>query len=187
LSQIGPGTLAALGEEYVVHLRSLAGAKPRAVDKMPSNFLYAGFIHAILPDAKIIHVVRDPVDTCLSCYTKLFSGEQAFSYDLSELAQFYRDYQTLMEHWRKVLSSESFLEVRYEDVVGDLEGQARRLLEFLSLPWQDAVLEFHRTERAVRTSSLNQVRKEVYRTAIGRWRGHAANLQPLLKGLGIEG
>jgi tetratricopeptide (TPR) repeat protein len=186
MTRIDPDALAEMGLEYVSRLRKLAGDEPRVVDKMPSNFLYAGFIHMILPDAKMIHVVRDPVDTCFSCYTKLFLGDQRFSYDLSEIAQFYKNYETLMGHWRQTIASDNLLEVQYENVVADLEGQARRILEFLSLPWEASVLEFHRSDRVVRTSSLNQVRRPLYGTAIGRWQRHAAHLKPLLAGLGVN-
>ena len=104
---------------------------------MPSNFLYCGFIRLILPDARIVHCRRDPVDTCLSCYTKLFVGEQAFTYDLTELGQYHRAYQALMAHWRATLPASHFLEVDYEAVVEDVEGQTRRMLEFLGLPWDE--------------------------------------------------
>ena len=107
------------------------------VDKMPSNFALAGMIRLILPDARIIHCRRDPVDTCLSCYTKLFAGQQDFAYNLTELGRFHRAYQGLMAHWREILPASHFLEVDYEAVVDDVEAQARRMLDFLGLPWDD--------------------------------------------------
>ena len=115
----------------------LAQGRRHVVDKMPSNFLYAGLIRLILPDARIIHCRRDPVDTCLSCYTKLFTSEQAFSYDLAELGGFHSAYQALMAHWRAALPASHFLDVDYEAVVADLEAEARRILGFLGLPWDD--------------------------------------------------
>ena len=130
---------------------------------MPSNFLLAGLIRLILPDARIIHCRRDPVDTCLSCYTKLFAGEQAFAYDQTELGRFHRAYQALMAHWRAILPASHFLEVDYEAVVDDIERQARRMLDFLGLPWDEACCSFHETERPVRTASVNQVRQPIYR------------------------
>jgi hypothetical protein len=142
-------------------------------------------IRLTLPEARIIHCRRDPVDTCLSCYSKLFASEQSFTYDLAELGQFHRDYQALMEHWRAVLPASHFTEVDYEAVVEDTEGETRRLLDFLGLPWDDACLEFHRTARIVRTASVNQVRQPVYRTSSGRWRKHASNLGPLLAALQV--
>ena len=141
-----------------------------------------------MPDARIIHVRRDPVDTCLSCYSKNFTGANLpFTYDQTELGLFYRDYAALMAHWRATLPATHFLEVDYEAVVDDLEGQARRMIAFLGLAWDPACLEFHRTKRPVRTASVNQVRKPIYRGSVGRWRAHAAYLGPLLKALGVEG
>ena len=142
-----------------------------------------GLTRIVLPEAKIIHSRRDPVDTCLSCYTKLFAGEQAFAYDQNELGRFHRSSQGLMAHWRATLPASHFLEVDYEAVVDDLEAQARRMLDFLGLPWDERVLRFYETERPVRTASVNQVREPIYRDSKGRWRKHAAHLQPLLAAL----
>lgn len=175
-----------LGERYLDVTRPLAGNHRRLVDKMPSNFLFAGLIHRILPDARIVHVRRDPVDTCLSCYTKLFTREQLFSYDQTELARFYLGYERLMAHWREVLPADRFLEVRYEDVVADIEPEARRLIDFCGLDWSPACLDFHATARTIRTASLNQVRRPLYSSSIGRWRAYAYHLGPLLEGLGID-
>ena len=183
--QLSAEQLAALGADYLARVTPLAGGSRYVVDKMPSNFFYAGLIRLILPDARIIHCRRDPVDTCLSCYSKLFTGEQAFTYDQSELGRFHRGYQTLMAHWRKVLPSSHFLEVDYEAIVDDVEAQARRMIGFLGLDWNDACLRFHETKRPVRTASVNQVRQPVYRSSAGRWKAHTAQLQPLLAALGI--
>jgi hypothetical protein len=161
----------------------MAAGKRHVVDKMPANFTRAGMVRLILPDARIIHCRRDPVDTCLSCYTKLFAGEQAFAYDQAELGRFHRAYQALTGRWRETLPASHFLEIDYEAVVDDLEGQARRMLMFLGLPWSDSVLRFHQTERPVRTASSNQVRQPLYRSSVGRWRKHAAELRPLLAAL----
>lgn len=178
-----------IGNAYLERIAPLVKGNAhgtRLVDKMPGNFLYAGLIALILPGARIVHARRDPVDTCLSCYTKLFGGDQSFAYDLHELGTFYRDYERLMAHWRSVLPPDRFIEVDYEAVVEDLEGQARRLVEFLGLPWDDACLNFHENRRVVRTASVNQVRQPIYRTSKGRWRAHAAHLGPLLAALGVE-
>jgi tetratricopeptide (TPR) repeat protein len=175
-----------LGEAYLAFIKPMASGCRRVVDKMPSNFLHAGLIRLVLPDARIIHCRRDPVDTCLSCYTKLFAGEQAFAYHQVELGRFHCAYQKLMAHWRAILPASHFLEVDYEAVVNDLEREARRMLEFLRLPWDERVLRFHETERPVRTASVNQVRQPIYRTSAGRWRKHAAHLQPLLAALGVS-
>ena len=177
--------LARLGQAYLEKVQPLAQGHRHVLDKMPANFLYAGLIRLMLPGARIIHMRRDPVDTCLSCYSKLFTHEQAFSYDLAELGQFHRDYQKLMAHWRAVLPASHFIEVDYEALVADLEGESRRMLEFLGLGWDPACLAFHQSRRAVRTASVNQVRQPVYTTSTGRWRQHAAHLGPLLEALGM--
>jgi len=184
--QAGPEQLRAQGETYLAAVAKLGGGRPLVIDKMPGNFFFTGFIRLILPGAKIIHCRRDPVDTCLSCYSKLFTSPQNFSYELGELGRFYRGYEKLMAHWRAVLPASHFIETDYEALVGDLEGETRRLLGFLGLPWDAACLEFHRTARVVKTASVNQVRQPVYRGSVGRWRLHAGQLGPLLAALGVE-
>jgi tetratricopeptide (TPR) repeat protein len=174
-----------LGQAYLSRVTPLAEGRARLVDKMPGNFLYAGLIPLMLPGARIIHIRRDPVDTCLSCYTRLFGGEQPFTYDQSELGQFYRHYEHLMAHWRAVLPSERFIEVDYEAVVDNLEDEARRLVDFLGLPWDDACLNFHDNRRVVRTASVNQVRQPIYKTSKNRWQAYAGHLVALLESLGI--
>jgi len=177
--------LAALGKRYIQAVAPLS-QRPHVVDKMPANFLYAGFAHLILPNARMIHCRRNAVDTCVSCYTKLFSAEQLFTYDLAELGRFYRAYERLMAHWRRVLPPDRFFDIDYEAVVENLEGEARRLLEWLGLPWDDACLRFHETKRVVRTASLVQVRQPIYRSSMGRWRNYSEHLQPLLAALETE-
>jgi hypothetical protein len=175
-----------MGDHYADKVALLADGRAHVVDKMPANFIYAGLIRLILPNARIIHARRNPVDTCLSCYSKLFAGEQSFTYDQAELGRFYRDYDVLMAHWRQVLPGSHFLEVTYEDVVDDIEAQARRMLDFLGLPWDPACLSFYETRRPVRTASVNQVRQPIYKTSAGRWRTHADNLGPLLEELELS-
>ncbi len=173
------------GQAYLSRVTPLARGRPHLVDKMPGNFLYAGLIPLILPGARIIHVRRDPMDTCLSCYTKLFGGQQPFTYDMAELGAFYRHYERLMAHWRGILPADAFIETDYEAVVDDLESEARRLIGFLGLPWDEACLSFHENRRVVRTASVNQVRRPLYKTSKGRWRAHARYLGPLLEALGV--
>lgn len=185
LASLDSAQLSSMGQHYLAQVAPLAAGRRHVVDKMPSNFLHAGLIRLILPDARIIHCRRDPVDTCLSCYSKLFTSEQFFSYDMTELGRFHRSYQELMGHWRDVLPASHFLEVDYEAVVADLPTEARRMLDFLGLDWDDACLEFHRTQRPILTASVNQVREPLYATAVGRWRAHAAQLGPLLDALGV--
>jgi hypothetical protein len=150
---------------------------------MPSNYYFAGLIGLALPKARIIHAVRDPVDTCISCFSKLFTAEQNHTYDLGELGRYYRRYQKLMAHWRRVLPQGAMLELRYEDVVADLEGSARRIIAHCGLDWDARCLDFHRTERLVRTASATQVRQPIYKSAIGRWRVYEPFLGPLLDAL----
>jgi tetratricopeptide (TPR) repeat protein len=179
-----------IGARYAVMLRDLAanhgapGAE-RVTDKMPSNYYFAGLIHLALPNAKIIHTIRDPLDTCLSCFSRLFAAEQNYSYDLGELGRYYRRYERLMAHWRRVLPVGRILDVRYEDVVADLEQQARRIIVHCALPWDDRCLSFHQTDRPVRTASATQVRQPIYKSAIGRWRVYEEHIEPLLSGLGV--
>jgi tetratricopeptide (TPR) repeat protein len=172
--------LADIGARYAAALRKLAPRARHVTDKMPSNFFFAGIIHLALPNARIIHTVRDPVDTCISCFSKLFTAEQNHTYDLAELGRYHRRYQALMAHWHRVLPQGRILDVRYEDVVADLEGQARRILAHCGLDWDPHCLQFHRTERPVRTASATQVRQPIYRSAIGRGRVYEPYLQPLL-------
>jgi tetratricopeptide (TPR) repeat protein len=184
VSAMSPDALRDLGSDYMALTKSAAPATAeRIVNKLPLNFKYVGLIHLALPDARIIHVRRDPVDTCFSCFSLLFTGEQPFAYDLRELGRYYRGYAALMEHWRGVLPPGVMIEVQYEDLVADLEGQARTIVAHCDLVWEDACLAFHRTDRPVKTASAVQVREPVYRTSIGRWRPYEAFLQPLIQAL----
>ena len=175
-----------LGARYVAALTAGLSDVPRVTDKMLANFRFLGLIHLALPNARIIHTRRDPVDTCLSCFSKLFAGLMPHTYDLGELGRYYRGYARLMEHWRAVLPVGVMLEVDYEDVVADLEGAARRIVAHCGLAWDARCLDFHTTERPVRTASVVQVRQPVYRGAVGRWRPYASMLRPLLEALGME-
>jgi hypothetical protein len=172
--------LRAMGRAYLESLPKLDEGKTRLTNKMPTNFAYVGLIHLILPGARIIHAVRNPVDTCLSCYSKLFATGQKFTYDLAELGRYYRWYHELMAHWRAVLPPGTMLEVRYEEVVENFEQQVRRMLDYCGLPWDRACLEFHQTRRPVSTASSAQVRRPIYRGSVARWRRYESHLAPLL-------
>jgi tetratricopeptide (TPR) repeat protein len=177
--------LGALYIEAVRHGRPANAA--RVTDKLPANFRFAGLIHAALPNARIIHVSRDPVDTCLSIFSILFSPlSQLYSYDLGELGRYYRAYEQVMAHWRRVLPPGVMLEVRYEDVVDNVESQARRIVAHCGLEWDDACLRFHQTERPVRTISHAQVRQPIYHSSVGRPRPPRELLLPLLEALGRD-
>jgi tetratricopeptide (TPR) repeat protein len=175
-----------LAARYLDRIRSTAPTADRIVDKMPANFAFVGLIHLALPNARIIHALRDPIDTCLSCFSILFVDEQPYAYDLGELGRYYRGYHALMDYWRTILPPDVLLEVRYEDLVHDLEGQARRIVAHCDLPWEDRCLDFHQTSRSVRTASCVQVRQPIYRGSVGRWRAYANQLKPLLQALGAS-
>jgi tetratricopeptide (TPR) repeat protein len=175
-----------LGSRYVDHIRAAAPAAERIVDKMPLNFCFIGLIHLALPKARIVHVRRDPVDTCFSCFALLFAGNQPYTYDLGELGRYYGAYAALMEHWENVLPQGAMIDVRYEDVVDDLEGNARRIIAHCGLEWEDRCLAFHQTRRPVLTASSVQVRQPIYHNSVGRWRPYAHLLRPLLQALNVE-
>jgi hypothetical protein len=181
---LSPTELARIGEVYAAKLAKRAPGARRITDKMPSNFYFIGLIHLALPGAKIVHTRRNPVDTCVSCFSKLFAGEQNQTYDLAELGRYYRAYHRLMAHWRAVLPASAFLDVQYEDVVADTETQAKRLLAHCGLAWTPRVLDFHRTERPVKTASARQVRQPIYGSSVARWRNYETFLGPLLAELG---
>ncbi|HEX3710794.1 MAG TPA: tetratricopeptide repeat protein [Pseudolabrys sp.] len=178
--------LSELGAMYLSTVTQTIPSTDRFTDKLPVNFLVVGLIHLALPNARIIHIRRDPIDTCLSCFSTLFSSALEFTYDLRELGRYYGAYARLMEHWRRVLPQGVMLEVQYEDLVENIEAQTRRMLDFCGLDWDDACLAFHKTERPVLTASLVQVRQPLYRNSIGRWRPYRKQLQPLFEALGIK-
>jgi tetratricopeptide (TPR) repeat protein len=175
-----------LGGNYLDAISAAAGPAERIVDKLPLNFTFVGLIHLAFPNARIIYARRDPIDTCVSCFSTLFGGDQPHTYDLGELGRYYRGFEALMQHWRKVLPEGVLLEVQYEDVVDDLEGQARRMVEYCGLEWEEACLAFHKTRRSVQTASVAQVRQPIYRSSVGRWRPYKHLLQPLFQALDAE-
>ncbi len=175
--------LRSLGQAYLASLPVPGKGEIRISDKMPKNFFYIGLIHLILPNAKIVHTMRDPVDTCISCFSRCFTRGQPFTYDLAELGRYYRHYYELMAHWRSILPSGVMLDVSYEAVVDNIEEQGRRLVDYCGLPWEDRCLKFHETERPVGTASNVQVRRPLYRSSVERWRRYEAYLQPLLEEL----
>lgn len=170
-----------LGEQYTERVWRNDPEATRITDKMPSNFFYIGMIHLMLPEAKIIHAMRDPMDSCFSCYSRLFNKENVrFAYDLGTLGRYYARYIKLMRHWHDVLPQGTILDLRYEDMVANTEEQARRALDYLGLPWDDSCLEFHHNKRRVKTASLAQVRKPIYKTSVARWKYYEKHLRPLL-------
>ena len=176
-----------LGAEYAKMIAARAPDAKRIVDKMPSNFHFVGLIYMALPNARVIHVRRDPADTCFSIYSRYFVEDFPYAHDFGELGRYYKAYDRLMAHWRAVLPPNFLLEVQYEDVVANLEGQTRRMLAHCGLEWNEACLNFHQTDRAVMTASAAQVRQPIYRSSIGSWRRHEQHLRPLLEALDDAG
>jgi len=179
--------LRALGAAYLAAIRAAAPDAERITDKMPANFIFAGLIHLALPNAKLIHVRRDPLDTCFSCFARLFAGPHlSYTYDLGELGRYYRGYERLMAHWRRVLPEGVMLEVQYEELIADFAPQARRIVAHCGLGWDECCLAFHATQRVVRSASAAQVRQPLYQSAVGRARPYMRMLRPLLEALGLD-
>lgn len=182
-SHLSGEQLTQLGSDYVNSLRASSSDALRIVDKMPANYRLLGLINLALPNARIIHLRRDPLDTCVSCFSILFAGDQPFTYDLSELGRYYRAYDRLMEHWRDVLPDGVMLELDYEDLIADIEGHARRIVAHVGLAWDDSCIRFFENRRAVRTASTLQVRRPAYKDSVGRWRPYGALIDPLVRAL----
>jgi tetratricopeptide (TPR) repeat protein len=167
----------AYGKQYIEETRSQRSTdRPYFTDKLPNNFSHVGFAHLILPNAKIINARRHPFDSCLGGYKQLFGMGQDFTYDMIELALYYRQYHEIMQHWHEVLPGK-VLDVHYEETVTDLETQVRRILDHCGLPFEESCLRFHETKRAVRTASSEQVRQPLYTSALGYWRHYEKYLQ----------
>ncbi len=179
----------ALGENYLRAVAPARDGSPRFVDKLPLNCLNTGTIAAALPNAKIVHVVRHPMDACYAMYKYLFKNGYPFSYTLPELAGYYIEYHRLMQHWREILPPGQMHEIKYEQLVENLETEARKLLAFLELPWQESCIRFHQNSQASTTGSAAQVRRPVYSSSVGKWRCFEQQLRPLqqaLQSAGIE-
>ena len=173
----------ALGEKYLADTQIYRSGKPHFIDKMPNNFRHIGFIHLILPNAKIIDARREPMACCFGNLKQLFARGQEFVYSIEDVARYYRTYLELMEHWDAVLPGR-ILRVHHEDVVADLEGSVRRMLDYCELQFEPACLEFHRTERSIRTASSEQVRQPIFREGLDQWRHYEPWLGPLREALG---
>jgi tetratricopeptide (TPR) repeat protein len=168
-----------LTRKYLERLTAHCGDAARVVDKMPANFLYAGLIHAVLPRARIIHMQRNPIDTCLSIYFQNFPNMGPFANDLDNLAFYYAEYLRITAHWRAVLPAQNLLEVPYEALLQDQEGWTRRILQFAGLPWDARCLDFHETDRVVVTASKWQVRQKLTASSAGRWKHYREFIGPL--------
>jgi tetratricopeptide (TPR) repeat protein len=185
LNDLTPETLRELGEEYIRDTRIHRLGAPFFIDKMPNNFRHVGLIRLMLPNAKIIDARRDPMACCFSGFKQLFAEGQLFSYSLDDIGRYYKDYVKLMAHWDEVIPG-YVLRVQHEDVVADLETQVTRMLDFCGVPFEESCLEFHKTERNVRTPSSEQVRQPIFSTALEQWKNYEPWLGPLKQALGSE-
>jgi len=183
LMEMNPSQLRELGREYMDRSRIQRDDAPFFIDKMPNNFMHVGLIQMILPNAKIIDARRHPMAACFSGYTQLFARGQSFTYGLSNIGRYYRNYVDIMDHWDLVLPNK-VLRVHYEQVVSDTETQIRRMLDHCGLGFEEACLNFHQTQRAVRTASSEQVRQPIYTAALEHWRNYEAHLDKLKSALG---
>jgi hypothetical protein len=183
LAEMKAADFAKYGERYLADTRIYRSGKARFIDKMPNNFRHIGLIHLILPNAKIIDARRDAMACCFSNFKQLFASGQEFTYGIEDIARYYRTYIELMRHWDEALPGK-VLRVQHEELVDDLEGNVRQLLEFCELDFEPACLEFHKTERSVRTASSEQVRQPIYKEGLDQWRNFEPWLSPLKQALG---
>jgi hypothetical protein len=186
LGSLDRDTLEAIAGRYLEALPGRAPGIVRITDKMPYNFLHLGFIAQLFPRARIVHCRREPLDSCLSCFFQRFSRGNLQTYRLEHLGAYWRQYARLMAHWHAVLDL-PILDLDYEALVADIEGQSRLLVAFLGLEWDPRCLRFHESRRIVNTASFDQVREPVYSRSVGRWRHYAAHLGPLRAALGRDG
>lgn len=184
---IAPRAWRAMGDAYIERIGEPDGDIKRHIDKQLFNYLLVGPLHLMLPGARFVYCRRNPLDTCVSCFTNNFGGDRGFSNDLEDLGAAFANCEMLMAHWKKWLPEGTLIEIAYEQMVADLETESRRLLDFLGLPWAPQCLAFADTERAVITSSLRQVRSGIYQSSVGRWRRFAKHLAPLQHALGLAG
>ena len=178
MSSVAPREINEFAARYLDVLNDRNTSAKRVTDKLPANFLYVGLIFAAFPQARVIHCVRDPLDTCISCYRKFFARSHRFTYDLEELGRYYRAYSRLMEHWQRLFPKRIF-ELSYEAVIGETESTIRSLVGYCGLDWDEACMHFYETERPVQTASAAQVRRPLFADSIGAWRRYADHLEPL--------
>lgn len=186
VSKMRPEHYAMLANGYLGAIAEAAGTAERATDKLLTNYYFVGLLHVLFPNAHFINTRRNPVDTCWSAFTKLFKDDMPHSYDFGELGRYYRKYEELMDHWQAVLPPGTIKTVVYEEVVDDVETSARAIVDFVGLPFDPACLAFHESDRPIKTASVVQVRKPVYRSSVERWRRYGAEIQPLVDAVGYQ-
>jgi hypothetical protein len=175
-----------IAQEHLAYLQELSGGTAlRVTDKLPGNYAFLGLIEMLFPNARIIHCRRDPLDNCLSCYFQNFATGHQYTCNLADLGSYHVQYQKTMAHLRNVISL-PMLDVQYEELVGDLEGVSRSIIEFCGLEWDDRCLRFHENRRVVTTASYDQVRTPIYTRSVGRWRPYRDHLAPLIEALGLK-
>ena len=185
LNELDPGFFKRFGEQYIQDTRVFRQGAPFFIDKMPNNFLHVGLIALMLPNAKIIDARREPMACCFSNFKQLFAEGQEFTYGLSDIGDYYKNYVRMMTHWDHVLPGK-ILRVQHEDVVDDLVTQVQRILDFCGLPFESSCVEFYKTERNIRTPSSEQVRQPIYTSSLAQWRNFDGNLEPLVDALGDD-
>jgi tetratricopeptide (TPR) repeat protein len=168
-----------VGNDYLNKVWKLSPNSKYISDKMPGNFFNIGLIYLVFPHAKIIHSMRDPMDSCFSNFTKLFKDDMRFTYSQENIGNYYKDYHTIMEHWKKVLPSDFICHMKYEDMINDTEKEAKRLTSFIGLNWDPNCLKFYDNNRNVKTASMMQVRKPIYKSSLARWKNFIKHLKPL--------
>ena len=187
VQQMRPTQFGAIADNYLRAIGSYSQTAKRVTDKLLTNYYFAGLIHTLFPNAKIIHTMRNPVDSCLSSFTKLFKDDMPHSYDFKELGRYYGKYYELMAHWRAVLPAGTMMEVQYEDVVENTEARAREIIAFCGLEWDERCLKFYESDRPVKTASVSQVRKPLYKSSVERWRRYGDGLNELVESLEASG
>lgn len=174
-----------LATSYLKAVRLSKQTTVSSIDKMPTNFLHLGLILLLFPDARILHMTRHPLDTCLSCYFQHFSNRNNYTYDLVSLGQYYREYLRIMKHWKRLMP-DRILDIAYESLVADQGNETQRILEYCELDWNESCLDFHKTQRAVQTASNFQIRQPIYTTSRARWKNYSKHLTPLARALGDD-
>ena len=182
LNSVNQKLLDDCANQYLNYINNIEGTSLRVIDKMPGNFIHLGLIQLMFPNARVIHCIRDPIDTCLSCYFQDFFHGIDWCYDQTNLAAYYLGYEKLMKHWKQVLTI-PIMDISYENLVANQESISRELIEFCGLDWTDECLHFHKTKRLVTTASYDQVRKPIYKKSVSRWKNYEAHIEPLRKAL----
>lgn len=180
---LNQATMDRIAREYLATLRGVSMTASRVSDKMPMNFFHLGLIQRLLPGARVIHCVRNPIDTCWSCFTQNFSGNNPFAFDLRHLGSFYRAYTRVIKHWAGTLDM-PMMDMVYEDLLAEPEAHVRRMLQFVDLPWDDRCMKFHENKRVMMTASMDQVRRPLFQSSKARWKKYEKHLGPLIESLG---